>query len=325
MTQKFTSFLFHFAHPALEQNILGIHFKNPVGLSAGFDKNAELTDIMPAVGFGFTEVGSITGEACPGNQRPRLWRLPLLEALVVNYGLKNDGAQTIAGRLQTKKFKIPVGISIAKTNDASIKTTEQGIADYGKSYSLFSHIGDYTTINISCPNIGDGLPFFHPSTLARLLAEVKKTHSKKPIFLKLPADSTDAELDAIIEVADMYGIHGFVCSNLTKTREGLKHKDSIPPKGGISGKPTQEKSNHIIQYIFQKTKGKFVIIGVGGIFSAEDAYEKIRLGASLVQLITGMIYQGPQLIGEINQGLVELLQRDGYSHISEAIGKDTVS
>lgn len=313
--------MFDYSHSSLEQTILGIYFKNPVGLSAGFDKNADLTDILPDVGFGFLEVGSITGEPCPGNPRPRLWRLPKSQALVVNYGLKNNGCAVISHRLQSKKFTVPIGISIAKTNNPLFCTTELGISDYVKAYKAFVDIGAYDTINISCPNAHGGQPFTHPQSLDILLSEIRKVPCNKPVFLKVPADSSDAEIDAIVDVAQKYSVNGFVCTNLAKSRDGVKDT-FIPERGGLSGKLVDKKSDHIIEYIYKKTQGEFVIMGVGGIFSAADAYKKIRLGASLVQLITGMIYEGPQLIGAINQGLVELLQKDGFKNISEAIGVD---
>lgn len=321
LTRKCTELLFDYSDPSLEQDILGIHFKNPVGLSAGFDKNAELTDILPSVGFGFLEVGSITGEPCAGNPRPRLWRLPKSQALVVNYGLKNDGCEIISRRLRNKTFKVPIGISIAKTNNPFFCTTELGVTDYVKAYKAFVDIGDYDTINISCPNVHGGQPFTHPESLDILLSELQKVRCEKPMFLKVPADSTDSDLDGIIAVAQKYNVNGFICTNLVKNREGIKDK-FIPEKGGLSGKLVDKKSDHIIEYIYRKTRGECVIMGVGGIFNAEDAYKKIRLGASLVQLITGMIYEGPQLIGEINKNFVELLKKDGFKNIAEAIGVD---
>jgi dihydroorotate dehydrogenase len=321
LTKKITGALFDYTNPKLEQDIFGIHFKNPIGLSAGFDKNAELTDILPAVGFGFIEVGSITGEPCIGNLRPRLWRLPKSQALVVNYGLKNDGCEKISQRLKQKKFAVPIGINIAKTNNPFFCTTELGIADYVKAYQAFVNIGNYDTINISCPNAQGGQPFTNPQSLDLLLSAIRKIPCEKPIFLKVPADSSDTDIDGIIEVAQKYKISGFVCTNLAKSRDGVKDK-FIPEKGGLSGKIVEAKSNHIIEYIYKKTRGECIIIGVGGIFSASDAYKKIRLGASLIELITGMIYEGPQLIGEINEELVQLLQKDGFDNISEAIGID---
>lgn len=322
-TRRMTSMAFSFADRRLEQNILGIRFPNPVGLSAGFDKNAVLTDILPSVGFGFVEVGSITGEPCEGNRKPRLWRLPESKALVVYYGLKNDGCEAISDRLRAKRFAVPVGASIAKTNSPATVDPEAAIADYAKAFARFSGIGSYLTVNISCPNAYGGEPFTDPVLLERLLAALDDIPTSKPIFLKLSPDLAPADLDAILAVAGAHMVAGVICSNLTKRRDNGKIRDAaIPPKGGISGKVAEDAANEQLKYVYKKYGDKFVVIGCGGVFGAEDAYRKIRLGASLVQLITGMIYEGPQLIGEINRGLVRLLERDGFAHISEAVGAD---
>ena len=311
----------------LEQEILGINFVNPIGLSAGFDKDGYLIDIIPNVNFGFEEVGSVTGEKCDGNPKPRLWRLKKSKALVVYYGLKSEGCEAVAKRLKEKlkikQFKIPIGISIAKTNSKLTTSTKVGIKDYVKAYKEFAEIGDYTTINLSCPNAYGGQPFHEAKNLNLLLAEIKKIPSKKPIFLKIAPDLSEKQLNDIINLAEKYKLSGFICTNLTKNRKNLKLIDkNIPEIGGISGKAVEDLSNKNISYIYKKTKGKFVIIGVGGVFSAEDAYKKIKLGASLIQLITGMIFEGPQTISEINQGLTKLLKREGYKNISEAVGVD---
>lgn len=325
LTKSLTSLLFSYSHPALEQEILGIKFKNPIGLSAGFDKDGQLTDIMSSVGFGFEEVGSITGEPCEGNPKPRLWRLKNSKSLVVYYGLKNEGPDVISKRLKGKNLSIPIGTSIAKTNCADTVDTDKGIADYVKAFKKFTSIGDYFTINISCPNAFGGLPFTDAKRLDLLLSQIDQIPTKKPVFLKMAPDLSEKELDRILTVAKKHKVHGFICTNLTKDRKRaskLVHKnDNIPENGGLSGKIVEDLSNNQIRMIYQKTKGKYVIIGVGGVFSAEDAYKKIKLGASLVQLITGMIFEGPQVIGEINRGLVKLLKRDGYTNISGAVGK----
>lgn len=314
LTRGLTRAAFGFSHPMLEQDILGISFKNPLGLSAGFDKNARLTAVLAALGFGFEEVGSITGEACEGNPRPRLWRIPELRSIRVNYGLKNDGATAISKRLSRKHFRFPVGTSIAKTNCACTVETPEAIADYTKAFEAFTTIGAYFTINISCPNAYGGQPFTDPEKLEKLLARLDTVDTKKPVFLKLSPDLSTAQLDAILEVASRHKVDGYVCSNLTK-----KHERGV---GGLSGKAVEDLSNAQLRYVYQKTKGKAVLMGCGGVSSAEDAYAKIKAGASLIQLITGLIYEGPQLVSEINRGLVELLKKDGYSNISEAVGKD---
>lgn len=319
ITRKIVKFAFYFRDKRLEQNILGIRFKNPVGLSAGFDKNAELTDILPAVGFGFAEVGSITGEPCEGNPKPRLWRIPTTKSLAVWFGLKNDGCEKIARRLMHKKFKIPIGISIAKTNCEATVHTQNGVEDYLKAYKTMRDIGAYDTINISCPNAFGGQPFTDKDKLERLLYAIMRVRSNKPIFLKLSPDLTTEQLDDIVGVAYEYNIDGFICSNLTKKENPGKTSEM---QGGLSGKSVSKQSTEMLKYLYNATREDFILIGVGGIFSAADAYEKIKAGASLVQLITGMIYEGPHLINEINRGLVEFLERDGYKNISEAIGAE---
>ena len=319
--RKIVSALFFYSDKSLEQNILGINFKNPIGLAAGFDKNAELVDILPSVGFGFMEVGSITGEPCEGNPKPRLWRLKKSKGIVVYYGLMNDGCERISSRLKNKKFEIPLGISVAKTNNWETAETEAGINDYFKAYKTMGEVGDYTTINISCPNAFGGEPFTDSVKLESLLKKIFEIQKKKPIFLKLSPDLNEAETDSILEVCKKYPVDGFVCSNSTKKRVNIIDKD-LPEKGGISGKPMEELANRQISYIYRKTGRKYVIVGCGGVFSAEDAYKKIRLGASLVQLVSGVIYEGPQFIGEINRGLVRLLRKDGFGNISQAVGVD---
>jgi len=319
--------LFDYKHKALQQDVLGINFVNPIGLSAGFDKDAELTDILPSVGFGFIEVGSITGQACTGNSGTRLWRLPKSKALVVYYGLKNKGADVISKNLNQKKFTIPVGISIAKTNSSDTCQLDNGIADYVKVMKSFVNIGDYITVNISCPNAFGGEPFTHPDRLEHLLTVLDNIEYHKPVFIKLAADLSDVELHNIIDVAGRHRITGFVCTNLSKDRnnKSIQAKlieTDIPDKGGISGKVVEELADDTIRRVYKYTNGAYVIIGVGGVFSATDAYKKIKAGANLIELITGMIFEGPQVISEINRGLVRLLQTDGYQNISEAIGVD---
>lgn len=324
ITRFLTSIKFCYENPALEQEILGIYFKNPIGLSAGFDKNAELTQILPYVGFGFEEVGTITGEPCEGNAKPRLWRAINSKSLVVYYGLKNDGAEKLSAKLKNMTFNFPIGISIGKTNSKTTVDTDRGIKDYLKAYRLFENIGDYYTINISCPNTFGGEPFTDPTRLEKLLAAISNEKRTKPIFIKMPADLKKQDLDQLIEVARKYRIDGFISTNLTKDRNNSKIVDEVPEHGGLSGKVVEELSNSQIEYLYRKCGKEFVIIGCGGVFSAEDAYKKIKLGASLIQMITGMIYEGPQVISEINRGLVSLLREDGYANISEAVGKNII-
>lgn len=320
-----TRALFSFEHPSLVQTVAGLRFSNPVGLAAGFDKDALLTDILPDVGFGFAEVGSVTGEASRGNSGQRLWRLPKSQSLVVYYGLKNRGCEEIASRLKGKTFRFILGISVAKTNSPDTVEEAAGIADYLKAYRTFleAGVGNYVTVNISCPNAYGGEPFTDPGKLDRLLSALSAVKKRVPVFLKLPAELPKAQVDEIVDVAGRYGVDGFVCTNLAKSRQNGNIKEADVPKvGGLSGKVVEPLANDLLSYLYPKVRGRFVLIGVGGIFSAEDAYRKVRLGASLVQLITGMIYRGPQLISQINVGLVELLRRDGFENIAQAVGAD---
>ena len=326
LTRKVIRSLYYYKNEKLNISVNGINFDNPVGLAAGFDKNAALMDILPEIGFGFEEIGSITGERCEGNPKPRIFRLPKDQALAVNYGLCNLGAEAISKKLSNRKFRFPLGINIARANNEDIvMDVDKGIEDYIKAYNFMKDIGDFIVINISCPNTPDKRAFSLPSNFSRLMGEFNKFKITKPCFIKLKPDYPKRELDELIEISYKYKfITGFVISNLTKYRKGLKSSDKELEnvEGSISGMPIKERSDEIIKYVYRKTKGKKVIIGVGGIFNAEDAYRKIRNGASLVQLITGMIYKGPKIVKDINKGLVNLLEKDNFKSIKEAIGVD---
>ena len=323
-----TGSLFDYKNEKLAQNILGITFKNPIGLSAGFDKNAEMIDILPSVGFGFAEVGSITGEKCEGNPKPRLWRLPKSKSLVVWYGLKNNGCEEISKRLRKKldgkHFDIPVGVSVAMTNCSENLNLDNAIEDFSKAFRVMEPIGDYITVNISCPNAQGGQPFIDPQKLDNLFNTLDTIVTKKPVFIKLSPDLSYVELDSILEVVHKHRINGIITTNLTRKRDNPKIVDeNIPKVGGMSGKAVKDLADDVLVYISKKEKN-LVLIASGGVFTAEDAYKKIRLGASLIQMITGMIYEGPQVVSEINRGLVELLKKDGFGNISQAIGADIV-
>ena len=313
--------LLAYAHPRLEQEILGIKFPNPIGLAAGFDKDAYLTDIIPAVGFGFEEVGSVTGRACAGNARPRLWRLPKSQSLAVYYGLKNEGCEKIAARLAGKKFAVPIGTSVAMTNCKENGELAAGVEDFAAAFAAFANIGSYTTVNISCPNAFGGQPFVAPDRLEALLSRLDLIPTGKPVFLKLSPDLSEKELDGVLEAVARHRVHGFICTNLTKKRENDRIIDAnVPDKGGLSGRVVAGLAEAMIGRVYRRTGGRYVIIGCGGVFSAEDAFRQIRLGASLVQMITGMIFEGPQVVGQINNGLVRLLDRHGFKTIRDAVG-----
>lgn len=316
ITRGLTGLMFNYQNPSLEQTVAGVKFKNPIGLAAGFDKEAHIATILPSVGFGFEEAGSITALPFAGNPRPWMWRLPEYKALRINYGLKSSGAPNIHKWLLGKKFDFILGLSIAKTNNESTSHVEQGIEDYFTSYKIFQDVGDYFTINISCPNTCETAPIFaQAENLDLLLAKLFSIPKTKPVFVKLSPDLAEDQLDAILKVGGKHPLDGFICTNLTKVNK-FNHEG----KGGFSGKAVEELSNQMLAKVYKFYGGKKIVIGCGGVFSAADAYKKIKLGASLIQLITGMIFEGPQLIGEINQGLVELLKADGYDNITEAIG-----
>ncbi|MGC9599037.1 MAG: quinone-dependent dihydroorotate dehydrogenase [Minisyncoccia bacterium] len=328
LTRRLTGAFCEYDHPALRTRVLGIDFKNPVGLAAGFDKDVRLTGIMPSVGFGFMEVGAVTHHPYEGNKGLRLARLPADQSLIVYYGLKNIGAEAILKKLQRLPFAIPVGVNIAKTNRADIKG-EKSVEDYAATYRMLGKYFSYVTLNVSCPNAQDGCMFQDPKLLDELLAAIAKEKKPCPVLLKISNHLTEKEVDEILAVVKKYSfVDGFVVGNLSKRRDILAFKSpkkrlDLIPAGGISGKPIRELATGLIRHIYRATRGEYVIIGLGGIFTAEDAYEKIKAGASLVQIITGLIYGGPTAVKKINKGLVTLLARDGYSHISEAVGKET--
>lgn len=329
LARWFIAKLFRVEHPILRQQFHGVTFANPVGLSAGFDKDGLVSSIIPSVGFGFAEIGTVTAGAYAGNPKPRLLRLPKSHGIVVNYGLKGEGATTVAQRLQSVPASIPRIISIGRTNSVTTVECRAGILDYQQCLEvcLAAKVGDVYELNISCPNTSGGEPFTTPQLLTQLLGAIRQLHLKQPLWLKMPINLAWEQFQLLLEVAVQYNVAAVVIGNLNKDRTDQTIMDQIPPTmgGAISGKPTWQLSNDLIAKTYQHYSKQLMIVGVGGIFSAEDAYTKIKLGASLVELITGMIFQGPQLIGQINQGLVQLLKRDGYTSITQAIGASVLA
>ena len=323
-TRSLTSFLFNYKHKSLNTTVDGIEYRNPVGLSAGFDKDGELTSIYPSIGFGLAELGSFTGEVCPGNPGKRLFRMVKSKSILVWYGLNNQGAEKISSRLQGVDFgPLRVGINAAKSNITPEFDLQDSIDDYVKTLRAFKDIGDYFTINISCPNTQDGEPFVDPKKLGALLAAVNENRVEgRPVYVKLAADLELEEINVIVDTCLEYHIDGVVLTNLAKPSHNQEYvKDELPyHKGAMSGLPLQRISTNVIRHVYRRTRGELTIIGVGGVFSAKDAYEKITSGASLLHMITTMIFDGPQNINEINRGLVKLLEEDGFKTIEEAVG-----
>ena len=324
LTRRLVALFFDYNHSALKIEVDGVQYRNPVGLSAGFDKDGELTKIYPSIGFGLAELGSFTGEVCPGNPGKRLFRMVKSKSILVWYGLNNQGAEKISSRLQGVNFgRLKVGINAAKSNITPEFDLQESIEDYTKTMSLFKDIGDYYTINISCPNTQDGEPFVDPKNLDALLTAVNEFRVEgRPIYVKLAADLELSEIDIIVDKCIEHKMDGVVLTNLAKPAFNQEYvKEELPyHKGAMSGLPLQRISTNLIRHVYRRTRGELTIIGVGGVFSAKDAYEKITSGASLLHMISTMIFDGPQNINEINRGLVRLLEADGFSSIEEAVG-----
>lgn len=316
-------------YPELQQTWQGMCFSSPVGLAAGLDKSGQAVAMMNAFGFGFATVGSVTARACKGNPKPWFHRLPESNSLVVHAGLANHGADVVIPRLQKLPRDVrenyPKMLSIARTNDEVASTDEAGIEDYYCTFKAAQHSPavQMMEINISCPNAFCGESFTNPELFKKLLIKLTTVKPTKPVFIKMPIELPQKQLDEILEIAAASKmITGLTFGNLRKDREGLDLKNDLPMavKGGLSGLPTQELSTSLIAQVYAKYGDRFTLIGVGGILNAQDAYDKIKAGATFVGLVTGIIMNGPQLIEEINQGLVRLMKADGYGHISEVIG-----
>ncbi|PJJ48808.1 quinone-dependent dihydroorotate dehydrogenase [Hymenobacter chitinivorans] len=300
--------LYGFEHPGLEREVFGLKFRNPVGLAAGFDKNAELTDELAALGFGFVEIGTVTPRAQPGNATPRLFRLPQDGALVNRMGFNNEGAAAAAQRLRQRRSGIIIGGNIGKNKDTP---NEQAAADYVASFETLFDTVDYFVVNVSSPNTPNLRQLQEKEPLIRLLQQVQEANfaktRPKPLLLKIAPDLTDGQLDDILTIATETKLSGLVATNTTIARDALQtpagQLASIGA-GGLSGRPLRQRATEVIRYLHQRSGGTLPIIGVGGIASAADALEKIRAGAALVQLYTGFIYEGPALVKRINQALV---------------------
>ena len=331
--KSLTGLFFNYDHESLNIEVDGINYRNPIGLSAGFDKDGELTKIYPSLGFGLAELGSFTGEVCPGNPGKRLFRMKKSKSIVVWYGLNNEGSEKISQRLADEDFgDLRVGINAANSNLTPEFILQDSISDYLKTMKLFKDIGDYYDVNISCPNTQDGEPFVDKDNLDALLIAINKEIrpiSDKPIYVKLAADMTLEEINIIVDACMEHGMDGVVCTNLAKPEFNSEHRPEEYPtnrgllpkgKGAMSGLPLQRISTNVIRHVYRRTRGQLTIIGVGGIFTARDAYEKITSGASLCHMITAMIFDGPQAMNEINRGLVKLLKADGFDSISQAVG-----
>ena len=290
----------------INKTVDGIVYRTPILLSAGFDPNGRLTRISPSLSFGGDEIGSITAHACEGNPHPWFTRLIRNKSMVVYKGLNNRGVDALIAKL-ARTQRVPdfvLGISIARTNEkAACVDAEAGIRDYVESFQKLTsaEIGDYYTINISCPNAYSGETFANPELLAKLLPRLRNIPCTKPVYLKMPINLSWEQFTALADIADQNGIQGLIIGNVTKDYNDLAFPEDAPKefRGGLSGVPCFARSNELIRKTRTRYGTRFTIIGVGGIFTPDDAMEKFAAGADLIQLITGMIFEGPGLVKEI--------------------------
>ncbi|WP_291402589.1 quinone-dependent dihydroorotate dehydrogenase [Daejeonella sp.] len=299
--------LYQFEDKRLEREVMGLKFKNPVGLAAGFDKNATLIEDFAELGFGFIEIGTVTPLPQPGNEKPRMFRLPQDEGLINRMGFNNQGVDVVAARLkQVDRKGLIIGGNIGKNK---ITPNEDAVSDYIKCFDRLFDVVDYFVVNVSSPNTPGLRELQEKEPLKHILNTLQQRNLRdgvsKPILLKIAPDLTNSQLDDIIEIVTETKIAGVIATNTTLSRENLNSSPNLKNQsGGLSGKPLTERSTEVIRYLSEKSNKSFVIIGVGGIHSAEDALEKIKAGASLVQIYTGFIYEGPALIKRILKGLL---------------------
>lgn len=308
----------------------GISFKNPVGLAAGFDKDGVALPALAALGFGFIEAGTVTFHAQPGNPRPRLFRLPEDKALINRAGFNNSGAAAFVKRVEPERLGCVLGVSIGKSK---ITPLEQATEDYLASFETVYGVADYIAVNVSSPNTPQLRQLQQSEQLSALLSALQErnralqqAHQRAqpmPLLVKLSPDLTIEDLEMIVDVVVRLRIDGIIATNTTVSREHLvtaRARVAALGEGGLSGAPLRDRATRMITDLYRLTNGKIPIVGVGGIFTAEDAWEKITAGASLVQLYTGFIYRGPGIAREINEGLQQILIREGLPNIDAAVG-----
>lgn len=302
-------------------------FQNPIGLAAGFDKDGIALNSLAALGFSFIEAGTVTYHPQPGNEKPRLFRLPKDKALINRAGFNNSGAASFAARLTRNKPECILGISIGKSKVAQF---DEAIADYLKSFELVHPFADYIAVNVSSPNTPRLRELQQADQLHELLSalqnrnrELASQENPVPLLLKISPDLSPGELEGIVDVVTRTNVSGIIATNTTINRENLRTPgaeiEAYGP-GGLSGAPLRSRSNELLANLYRLTRGTIPLVGVGGIFNAQDAWQKICAGASLVQLYTGFIYEGPGIAAAINDGLQTILQKEGFKSLDEAIG-----
>lgn len=300
--------------PRLKTHLAGMELLNPVGLAAGFDKNATALEPLMQAGFGFLEVGAATPRPQPGNPKPRLFRLKRDRAAINRFGFNNDGIEAIADRLADRPEGIPIGLNIGANKDSADRA-----ADYSEVMKVARTLVDFATVNVSSPNTEKLRDLQGGDALRALLGGVMSASGTVPVFLKIAPDLSDAEISEIAQVALDAKVAGIIATNTTLSRVGLvsRHRDQ---EGGLSGRPLFAASTRVLARLYRETDGQLPLIGVGGVSSAADAYAKIRAGASAVQLYTAMVFHGLSLAHRIARGLDEMLSRDGYETVADAVG-----
>ncbi|MEO0540939.1 MAG: quinone-dependent dihydroorotate dehydrogenase [Cyanobacteria bacterium P01_A01_bin.105] len=312
----------------LGQTLWNLSFTNPVGLAAGFDKDGRAAAAWGQLGLGFAELGTVTLKAQPGNPRPRLFRLPLDGAALNRMGFNNQGAAQLAARLEglaPPAYPIPIGVNLGKSK---VTPLEQAAQDYLGSFKLLAALGDYFVVNVSSPNTPGLRSLQAKSQLAPILNALQQANTdQKPLLVKISPDLAQENIDDVIDLAREYQLAGLIATNTTLSRQGLRTQkiqatgqSPSQEAGGISGAPVRQRATEMIHYIYQQTHGELPIIGVGGIFNADDAWEKITAGASLVQVYTGFVYEGPWIARQILQGLLQRLDEHGLDTLQQAVG-----
>jgi dihydroorotate dehydrogenase len=298
----------------------GLKFRNPIGLAAGFDKNGLVFEEIASLGFGFVEVGTVTLRPQPGNEKPRLFRLPRDRALINRLGSNNDGALAVAERVQKRRSNCVLGINIGKNKDVR---NEEAIDNYLACFEIMHPFADYIAVNVSSPNTPDLRDLQKAENLKELLGALQVRNRElgaKPILVKIAPDLSESEVESVADIALNLGISGIIATNTTIARNGLETNDVELFGGGLSGRPLANRSNEVISMIYRYSKGKLPIIGVGGIFTAEDAFAKICAGACLLQIYTGFVYGGPTFARDLGMELADLLRAKGFTTIDQAIG-----
>jgi dihydroorotate dehydrogenase len=308
-----------FESPLLEQEFFGYHFDNPLGLAAGFDKNARAVPHWHKLGFGFVEVGTITCLAQPGNPKPRLFRLPEDKALINRMGFNNDGAETVAKRLEGVHSQIPLGINLGKSK---ITPLEEAPLDYQNSFRQLQNHGAYFVVNVSSPNTPGLRSLQERVPLGEIFCAIREIDATKPLFVKVAPDLEFDALDEVIEVAATYNLTGIIATNTTISRDAIpKGRKNRDEAGGLSGAPLKKRSNEVLAHLYKAADKDMILIGVGGVFTGDDLYEKLGLGAHLCQLYTGWIYGGPQMVPDCLRTLATRMEKEGIKTLAELRGQ----